>query len=90
MLRGYNCTEVIKNEKGVNEARNKTKTGGNEGMKKERKKVLLVWVMTLAMVFGVLQPAAVSYTHLDVYKRQALRKLGPTPIHRRTFIKNFV
>ena len=39
MLRGYNCTEVIKNEKGVNEARNKTKTGGNEGMKKERKKV---------------------------------------------------
>lgn len=25
MLRGYNCTEVIKNEKGVNEARNKTK-----------------------------------------------------------------
>ena len=57
MLRGYNCTEVIKNEKGVNEARNKTKTGGNEGMKKERKKVLLVWVMTLAMLFGVLQPA---------------------------------
>ncbi|MFR3098507.1 MAG: leucine-rich repeat protein [Mediterraneibacter gnavus] len=26
-------------------------------MKKERKKVLLVWVMTLAMLFGVLQPA---------------------------------
>ena len=40
MLRGYNWTEVIKNEKGVNEARNKTKTGGNEGMKKERKKVV--------------------------------------------------
>lgn len=38
MLRGYNCTEVIKNEKGVNEARNKTKTGGNEGMKKREKK----------------------------------------------------
>ena len=30
---------------------------------------------------------AVSYTHLDVYKRQLLRRYGPCPIHRRTFLK---
>ena len=53
MLRGY---DFVKSQKRGKEFGISKKTGGNEGMKKERKRVLLAWIMAIAMLAGVLQP----------------------------------
>ena len=53
MLRGY---DFVKSQKRGKEFGISKKTGGKKGMKKERKRVLLAWIMAIAMLAGVLQP----------------------------------